>query len=293
VSSWTIRPMEPADVEIAEQISDQAFFELDLRTFPRDSPDPERRTPDRSANWVRRTLRLLEHDAGGCWVAEDDGEVVGGFATSFVRERVWCLATYAVRPGLQGQGVGRALLDAATAYGDRCEAGMLSASVDARAVRRYWRAGFALHPQMVLRGSVDRAGLGPASGVREGRPDDVDLMDEIARGLRGGGHGPDHASLAELGRPLVAETSSGRGFAYTDGSRLAVLAATDTDTATTLLRACLAEASDSYTIGHVTGANQWAVDVGLRAGLALGVSGYLGVRGMAPPSPYVHNGALL
>ena len=36
-----------------------------------------------------------------------------GFATSFVRERVWCLATYAVRPGLQGTGVGRRLLDAA------------------------------------------------------------------------------------------------------------------------------------------------------------------------------------
>lgn len=284
--------MRPGDVETAERISDQAFHELDLRTSPRDAPDPERRSAQGSATWVRRTLRLLQHDPGGCWVADDGGEVVG-FTTSFVRERVWCLATYAVRPGLQGQGIGRGLLDAATAYGAHCEAGMLSASVDPRAIRRYWRAGFALHPQMVLRGPVGRARPAAVRGVREGRPGDAELMDAIARALRGGGHGPDHASLAEMGRPLVAETATGRGFAYTDESRLAVLAATDAGTAATLLRACLAGAGETYTVGHVTAANQWAVDVGLEAGLELGPSGYLAVRGMAPPAPYVHSGALL
>ncbi|WP_182481277.1 hypothetical protein [Nocardioides immobilis] len=44
---------------------------------------------------------------------------------------------------------------------------------------------------------------------------------------------------------------------------------------------------------HLTAANQWAIDVGLTAGLTLGQTGYLGVRGMAPPAPYIHNGALL
>ena len=46
-------------------------------------------------------------------------------------------------------------------------------------------------------------------------------------------------------------------------------------------------------VGHVTGANQWVLDVGLAAGLRLGQEGYLGLRGMKPPAPYVHNGALL
>lgn len=287
-----IRPMLPTDVPTAERISDEAFLELDRRTFPRDWPEPERRTPEGSARWISRTQRFLEHDAGGCWVAEDDSGVVG-FATSFVRERAWCLATYAVRPGLQGAGVGRRLLTAAQAYGAHAPVGLLSASVDARAVRRYWRAGFTLHPQMLLQGTVDRRQLVAVSGVRDARPDDRTLMDAVARELRGGGHGPDHAALAETARPLVAESPTGRGFAYTSGTRLEVLAATDEATARTLLWACLAHAGEEYLVPRVTGANPWAVDVGLTAGLTLAQSGYLGVRGMPPPAPYVHNGALL
>jgi hypothetical protein len=148
---------------------------------------------------------------------------------------------------------------------------------------------------MFLRGVVDRSRLAAAAdGVRPGRPDDVPLMDQVARDLRGGGHGPDHATLAETGRPLVAETRTGRGFVYTTSTSLVVLAATDEQTARSLLWACLAEAGDEeYLVPHVSGANLWAVDVGLTAGLELAQSGYLGVRGMAPPAPYVHNGALL
>jgi len=292
VTEVLIRPMRDDDVPVAEQISDEAFFELDRRTLPRDWPEPERRTAAHSASWVSRTRAFLEHDPGGCWVAEDGSGVVG-FATSFVRERVWCLATYAVRPVVQGRGVGARLLEAADAYGAGCPGGLLSASVDPRAIRRYWRAGFAFHPQMLLRGTVDRARVPAADDVREGRPDDVAMMDALARDLRGGGHGPDHAALAEMGRPLVAETATGQGFAYTDGARLAVLAATDDATARVLLGACLAGSGDDYLVPHLTAANQWAIDVGLAAGLTLSQSGYLGVRGMAPPAPYIHNGALL
>jgi len=292
VTEVLIRPMLAADVPVAEQISDQAFYELDQRTRPRSGPDPERRTPEHTARWISRTHLFLEHDPGGCWVAEGETGVVG-FATSFVRGQVWCLATYAVRPGLQGQGIGRRLLDAAQEYGAHCPAGMLSASSDPRAIRRYWRAGFALHPQMVLRGTVDRRSLPRVAGVRDGRSDDLPFMNDLVAGLRGGGHGPDHKSLAELARPLVAETATGRGFAYTDGARLAVLAASDEATATALLWECLAGAGDAYLVPHVTAANPWVIEVALTAGLELGQSGYLGVRGMAPPAPYVHNGALL
>jgi GNAT superfamily N-acetyltransferase len=288
-----IRPMQARDVAVSERISDEAFFELDRRTIRRDWPEPERRTPEHSATWISRTRRFLANDPGGCWVAEDESGIVG-FATSFVRERVWCLATYAVRPGLQGAGVGRRLLAAAEAYGAHCPVGLLSASVDPRAVRRYWRAGFELHPQMLLRGAVARRQLvAPNGEVREARPDDVPMMDQVARDRRGGGHGSDHEALAEMARPLVAETTTGRGFAYTDGARLVVLAATDEATARTLLWACLAGAGEEYLVPHVTAANQWAIDIGLTAGLELAQSGYLGVRGMAPPAPYVHNGALL
>ena len=64
-------------------------------------------------------------------------------------------------------------------------------------------------------------------------------------------------------------------------------------TARALLGACLAGSGDDYLVPHLTAANQWAIDVGLAAGLTLAQSGFLGVRGMAPPAPYIHNGALL
>ena len=43
----------------------------------------------------------------------------------------------------------------------------------------------------------------------------------------------------------------------------------------------------------MTAANEWAIDVGMAARLELHQEGYLGLRAMAPPSPYLHNGALL
>ena len=89
-----------------------------------------------------------------------------GFATSLVRELMWILASYAVRPGLQGQGLGRGLLEAALHHGRGCLRGMLNASEDPQALRRYALAGFRLHPQMLLHGTVDRAVL----PVRAPRP---------------------------------------------------------------------------------------------------------------------------
>ena len=80
-------------------------------------------------------------------------------ATSFRRETLWCLATYAVRPGRQGQGIGKPLLAAALHHGRACTRGMLSASSDPRAVRIYRQAGFDLHPQMYLTGTVDRSAI--------------------------------------------------------------------------------------------------------------------------------------
>lgn len=284
--------MGTEDVPAAEQISDEAFFESDQRSVPRGAPPPQRRTAEHSAAWIARTRRIVDQDPGGCWVAEDSAGVVG-FATSFVRGRVWLVSGYAVRPGRQGTGVGRLLLEAAEAYGARCPAAMVSASGDPRALRRYWRAGFALHPQMFLRGTVDRTELASNRDVREAGPEDVGLMDAIVADLRGGGHGPDHHALAEVARPVLAETATGQGFAYSDGARLAVLAATDEATARDLLPACMAGAGQEYLVPHVTAANQWAIDVALGAGLTLEQSGYLAVRGLEPPSPYIHNGALL
>jgi hypothetical protein len=219
---------------------------------------------------------------------------MAGFATSFVRETTWFLATYAVRPGLQGQGVGTMLLAAAMHHGRGCLHAMLSSSDDQRAIRRYKRAGFDLHPQMHLTGTVDRTAIPVIEKVREGSAGDIELMDSLDRRARGAAHGPDHELLLTTARLLVSDTSSGSGYAYVDGrGRVALLAADNRRTATRLLWAALADLPGSVVVPHLTAANQWAIDVGIAARLDLDQAGYLGLKGLRPPAPYVHHGALL
>lgn len=288
-----LRPMRVDDVPTAERLSAESFYELDVRLHRPGLPEPRRRPPERAGSWVRRTTHFLDTDPGGCWVAEVDGELVG-FATSFVRELTWCLATFAVRPGLQGQGLGKRLLEVAMEHGRGCLRGMLSASADPKAVRRYRLAGFSLHPQMFLSGTVDRSALPIVEKVREGTAADVDLLDSLDRRTRGSAHGPDHAIMLDSYRLLVSDSSTGSGYAYAGGDgSLALLAASDRRTAARLLWAVLADSAGEVVVPHLTAANEWAVDVGMAARLELHTEGYLGLRGMKPPAPYVHNGALL
>lgn len=291
-----IRPMQDHDVPAAEQLSDEGFYELDQRTFQRDWPDPKRRTSEHSKTWMARTRHFLAHDPGGCWVAESDGELVG-FATSFNRELMWVLATYAVRPGLQGQGIGAQLLAAALQYGQGCLRGMLSASSDPKAVRRYRLAGFHLHPQMFLDGVVDRSALPIVDKVRDGNAADIDLMNSIDRQTRGAAHGPDHEFiLGNAPRLVVADRTTGSGYVYvTESGAPLLLAATNRRTAADLLWESLASSPPGgrLTVPHLTAVNEWAVDIGMAARLELHQSGYLALRNMKPPAPYIHHGALL
>jgi len=285
--------MLPADVPAAERLSAEGFHELDGRMHRRSWPAPELRPATRGANWITRTRHLLATDPGGCWVAEDETGMLG-IVTSFNREKLWCLATYAVRPGLQGRGIGKSLLAAALHHGRGSLRGMLSSSSDPRAVRRYRLAGFSLHPQMFLTGTVDRSALPVVEKVREGSAGDVDLMDSIDRQTRGAAHGPDHEVMLGCWRLLVSDTTTGSGYAYADEKgNVALLAATNRRTASRLLWATLADAEGEVGIHHVTAANEWAIDVGMAARLELHQEGYLGLRNMAPPTPYLHNGALL
>jgi hypothetical protein len=199
-----------------------------------------------------------------------------------------------VLPGRQGQGIGRPLLAAAAQHGRACTRSMLAASVDARATRIYHRAGFALHPQMHMTGTVDRSVVPVVEKVREGSLGDVELMDSLDRATRGAAHGVDHEHLVATRRLLVSDSTTGSGYAYVDErGRLALLAASNRRTATRLLWTVLAEGPSETTFGRVTGANQWAIEVGFEARLRLHTQGYLAVRGMNPPAPYVHHGALL
>lgn len=264
--------MAPADLDAAERISDAAYGDVEPSFGHRSAAGRER--------WLRRTGHLLATDPGGCVVAVAGDEVVG-FAVSFRRETTWFLASYAVRLDLQGQGIGRQLMEAASSYGVDCPRAMLSASADPKAEQRYRAAGFTLVPQWRFAGTARVEDGSLASGT-------VDL-DALDRQVRGSGHGPDHAILAAQFR--LVTTDGGYAYLDEDGTP-AVLCAHDDDTARSLLRNALATGS-APTVAHVTDANPWARAVAEEAGLVAQPSGSLAVRGMEPPAPYLHQGALL
>ncbi|WP_407916345.1 GNAT family N-acetyltransferase [Kitasatospora sp. NE20-6] len=253
--------------------------------------------PRRAVLHEARTRHLVGTDPEGCWLAELDGRVVGA-ALSLRREGVWVLALFAVHPDAQGRGVGRMLLERAVVHGRGCLRGMLCASSSQAAVRSYRRAGFTLHPTMVLRGAVDRSGLLDPGDipVHPGGTAQLHLLDSVDRRLRGAAHGVDHAFLlAHHDELLVADSLAGSGYCYRDGGAVKLLAATSRRIATRLLREALARVPDGTeaSVEFLTAEQEWAVDVGLEVGLSVGTRGYLGLRGMRPPVPYVPSGGFL
>ncbi|WP_441251714.1 GNAT family N-acetyltransferase [Kitasatospora sp. McL0602] len=292
-----------ADAEAVQSVVRRAFDDSpdvmpDTRPGPGPGPGPAL-GPDPAAEVLRlaRTRHLTRTDPGGCWIAEQDGRPVGA-ALSLRREGVWMLSLFAVLPGAQGSGVGRMLLERAAGHGRGCLRGLLCASPSPAAARRYRQAGFTLHPTMRLTGKVDRTRLLDPGDipVHPGGAAQTHLLDSIDRRLRGSAHGPDHAfMLAHFEELLIADTLAGSGYCYRDGGGVKLLAATSKRIATRLLREALARVPDGTEaqVEYLTADQEWAVDVGLDLGLALGTEGYLAVRGMKPPAPYIPNGAFL
>ncbi|MGH3444671.1 MAG: GNAT family N-acetyltransferase [Nocardioidaceae bacterium] len=295
---YVVRPMRAQDIPHVERLTAEGFYELDVRMQRRSSPQPVMRTDERAAQWHRRAEHVLRHDPAGCWVAEcvSGTEPLLGTALSLKRELCWILWSFVVRPGMQGRGVGAHLLEAALSYGDGCLRAMLAATDDPRALRRYRLAGFTLHPAMCLRGVVDRSLLPVVDRVREGSLGDVDLMDSVDRRVRDSAHGPDHELMASMYPLVVIDRPTGSGYAYVaPGGGPYLLAATNRRTAADLLWETLAASSPDTPceIEYVTAVNQWAIDVGLAARMELGTSGYLALRGMRPPVPYLPSGHFL
>ena len=283
------------DVPAAGQLSLGAYTEAERFEPPTERTATPRHSPARASRWITRTGHLLATDPGGCWVAETGGGLAG-FVVSFRRDLLWVLASYAVRPGLQGQGIGRPLLDAALSYSRGCLRGMFASSADPKAFRRYRRAGFSLHPELHLAGVPDRSVIPVVEHVREGTPGDFDLMDSIDRQRRDAAHGPDHPLLHSLHRLVVTDRPTGSGYVYLhDSGAPQLLAATNRRTAARLLWEAIASAPPDapFEIAHVSTANEWAVDIGLEARLSVSTRGYLALRGMRLPTPYLPHSSLL
>ena len=213
--------------------------------------------------------RLLGHlqatDPDRFWVAVDHDGAVGGFASASRREGLWFLAMLFVRPGLQGDGIGGALMDRAQAGRDVDPGGAAVPGPDAPwdsgihtwgmctdaaqpiSNGLYARRGMVPRiPVWRLFGEIRRWGALPtvpagleavpferlATDGPEGHRRLAEVVDDLDRELTGAAHPADHAFLRREGRSgfLVRERGSGRvhGYAYgSPGGRLGPVAALD------------------------------------------------------------------
>jgi GNAT superfamily N-acetyltransferase len=285
-----LRPLAEGDIEAAERVSDITFVEAERLTRRVSDAEPAPRPASVRGQWIDRTRYFLDEDPAGCWVATDGDELVG-FAFAQNRGRFWFLWTYGVLPSHQGRGVGRRLMDAVLAHADG-RAGMFSSTVHPGATRRYRLAGFLLYPQMRMVGTVDRATLPAITGLRDGTAEDFEWMDALDTRLRGDGHGPDHAYMLNTLRLVVTRARDGYVYLNEHG-RAMLLAAGDDEPASTLLWEALACSSGDTLVNCITTANHWAIDVGLAARLDIGQEGYLALRGMPEPAPYLASGHYL
>lgn len=239
--------------------------------------------------WRERIVYPWQTDPGGAFVAELDDQVIG-VAEAIVRERLWCLSMLAVEPGIQSAGAGRALMERAAQYGRPADPGLIVSSNDPRALRLYADCGFALHPTFEASGIVDRSRVPALRGsVREDDGEDLEAFADLTRSVRGAPYTDELRFLFAQGARLLRIAD--RGFAAVNPEgMLWALVARDEQAAGALLWNALALPEGPARVRWITGAQQWAIDIVARAGLALSAYGALCVRGTPGPlAPFLPN----
>lgn len=142
-----------------------------------------------------------------------------------------------------------------------------------KALRRYGRAGFALHAGYEAHGAPDRSELPSGLGVREGDWDrDAGLVEQLVTDQRGEPYGPDLAWLRAQGTHLLVRDGSGRedhAIALGRPGRVVALAGASQEAAVRVLWATIAEAQGEVSLGYLTNGQQWAISAALAARLSL------------------------
>jgi predicted N-acetyltransferase YhbS len=285
--STLVRPLTAADVPAFEQLAWDALAGAGRRY----GFSLGERNPARVAWTQARVRHLSTTDPAGAFVAEQDGEPVG-IALALRRGSFWFLSLLTVAEGHQSGGIGRQLLDAALRTSEDAERAMICSSPDPRALRRYGRAGFALHAALDAKGQPDRTAVPTDLGVREADWDaDHDFAESVFAAGRGEPYGPDLAWLRSQGMKLFVRdgaTPSDRAAVVASDGQIGPLAAASPEAATRVLWAALAAVppETDARIAYITGQQQWAAEVALAARLPLSVAGALCTRGyVAPPAP--------
>jgi ribosomal protein S18 acetylase RimI-like enzyme len=275
-SELTVRALTLDDLDAAADVSAAAFgFDIS---------DPVKRR-----RWSERLAHAVHTDPDGCFVAERNGQVVG-ISEAVIREGLWCLSMLAIDPNGQSSGAGRALMDHALSYGSGLENGIIVSSNDPRALRLYGLAGFKLLPSFAATGTPDRIAMpAPDPRVRQAGTAELESLAAISRHVRGAAH--TRELEFELARGGILFRHGDRGFVMTQPQHgVWLLCARDDEAAQALLWHALDAAGEGDELGlrWITGAQDWAIDVVLRAGLKLSGYGALAIRGdLGTLRPYI------
>jgi GNAT superfamily N-acetyltransferase len=286
----TIRLMRPDDAPGAAAAARTALEEI----------HPENVAPEdeamRVAGATARVAHLQRTDPGGCWVAEADGRIVGA-ALGLIRDAVWGLSLLGIVPAFQGRGIGRRLYAPALLYGADEPGGIILSSPHPAAMRCYGSSpGYRLLPTVSFAGAWDPRCVPAALRCRPGDlTADAPTIAAASRHVRRASHLRDLPTvLARPGSTLLVIDDE--GFACTHGGHVTLLAARTVAAAEDLLWGAITNCSRGGTVAYdfVSADNQWAIRLGIEAGLAITVGGPIFVRGdVGPMAPYLPHGAYL
>ena len=282
-----IRPMALDDVEAVHDVVVAADEDADRRA----GREPQPSTDAGRERFLTGMRRFVEEDPEGAWVAEDADGVVG-MAEAIRRDDFWGLSMLFVDPRGQSQGIGRQLLGKTLDYAEGARVRMIMASDDPRALRRYSRAGLAIHPGVEATGEVDRSKIPADLPGRQGSPSDIDFIASVEKGMYRDRTDDVAAILQASGGTLeIVEDGDRRGYGIQREGRMVILGATDEATASQVFWRLIAGAEKKAEVWCLTADQDWAVKVALEAGMAIKPGGAMFLSGLpALPGPWLPSG---
>lgn len=247
-------------------------------------------TPADIASERERFFHLMTSDPNGCFVAEDEGAIVG-LSQSMRRGHLFVLSRLGVAPDHQDQGTGRMLLSRALEYGESASERYIWSSRDPRAMHSYVRAGFTLRPCVHITGCART--VQDVSTIHVAASTDIDALDAIDLSVRGVTRRQDLEHWFGLGATALIDDDG--GYLLFDGTRLLTLCASAIPTASRLLERALCgfNGYPPLEVSWVCAEQQWAIETATACGASLGIQGAMMTKGVQRlPVPYLPNALL-
>jgi hypothetical protein len=218
-------------------------------------------------------MEMMRHylATGFFHVAQGEGRIVG-FASAILRQHLWFLCGFWVRPGWQQQHVGMPLLRSVMQDGRQAGAGtfFVWSSIDLPAMAAYLKSGMLPGTQILMLEGLPRLSA-PLSDYAAAplSPEVASALDEDVLGIR---REMDHALLQRLGWQArqVVHRGTPVGYYYVHDGAVAPAAWTEARHAAGVLTLACREASEDMPAQiMVPGMNHDALRFGFESGLRL------------------------